>query len=499
MLFSKFLELLFLLFAFASPSFTQNTTSQPLLQPQPDTWNSTATLTPQQIAAPNISNATVDGINVALQFERTNWATGSVLSDTFYTSLPRNTSTAPPGSLLKLQGFVNTSTYTLAPALALSRIVYQSATLNNTPVPASAYILWPTAPRSHGPENKIPLVAWGHGSSGQLAECAPSHIRNLWYAYTAPFTIALAGYAVVAPDYVGLGVPFDAAGNEIVNEALITNPASANDMVYAVQAAQAAFSQLSRDFVVVGHSQGGGAAWAVAQRQVTNPVPGYLGAVVGSPETNTTRRIEVQMLQVQIISLARGIVSAFSSGPSISDILTAQGRRILNLVQQVNGCNSVLLNTLLGLTAEATATGDPSKLDFLNQSFWGSYWHQSWQSRVVAGGREVAGPMLIVQGTVDTTVPEIVTTEAVNKTCEAFPESELEYLRVEGLTHAPVMYATQRIWLQWIADRFAGRNVTASSCEYSRLTARDAPRPLNEYSPELTYFLEFATQGYQVG
>jgi alpha-beta hydrolase superfamily lysophospholipase len=476
--------------AFSSPVYSQSS-SPPALQPQTDNWNSTFTLTSAQISAANISTA--NDINIALQFERTNWATGSVHSDPFYTSLPSNASSAAPGSLLKLEAFVNTTTYTLAPTLALSRIVYQSATLNNTAVPASAYILWPYHPRTHGPSNKIPLVAFGHGSSGIFSECAPSHIRNLWYAYSAPFTLALQGYAVVAPDFAGLGVASDTDGNEIVHQAL-ANPAAANDLVFAVQAAQTAFAELSGKFVVVGHSAGGGAAWAVAQRQVSSPVHGYLGAVVGSPTTNVTRQVEVQMAQIGFITIARSIVSSFKNGPTLGDILTAQGRRLLKLLGQVSGCNSVLVNLLLGLVVE----GDPSKLAWFNESFWGSYWHESWQNTTVAGGKEVAGPMLVLQGEADTTVPESVTTEAVNKTCQAFPRSDIEYIRAAGVDHVPMMYATQTIWLEWIADRFAGRSSTTGQCQYRSLPAASAPRPLEDYSAEINYFLEFATAPYQV-
>jgi poly-beta-hydroxyalkanoate depolymerase len=51
--------------------------------------------------------------------------------------------------------------------------------------------------------------------------------------------------------------------------------------------------------------------------------------------------------------------------------------------------------------------------------------------------------MLILDGDTDTTVPQSKTTEAVNKTCTAYPESEIEYIRVPGVGHVGVMYAVQ--------------------------------------------------------
>lgn len=107
---------------------------------------------------------------------------------------------------------------------------------------------------------------WAHGTSGGSKDAAPSRIRNLWQHFVGPYQLALQGYVVVAPDYSGLGLSQDALGKPIVHE-YMASPSQANDLVYSAQAAQAAFHELSKQFVVVGHSLGGGAAWAVAQRQ----------------------------------------------------------------------------------------------------------------------------------------------------------------------------------------------------------------------------------------
>jgi predicted alpha/beta hydrolase len=127
--------------------------------------------------------------------------------------------------------------------------------LNASAVPASAYILWPWHAKSFANITGVPVVGWGHGTSGIHGECAPSHIRNLWYQYSAPYILALQGYAVVAPDYVGSGVNKTAEGTYVPHEYL-ANPAGANDVVFAVEAAQKAFPELSKEFVTMGHSQG---------------------------------------------------------------------------------------------------------------------------------------------------------------------------------------------------------------------------------------------------
>ena len=196
-------------------------------------------------------------------------------TDPFYLP-PSNSTDLPAGSLLRAED-VDTRLYTLPPNTALSRILYITENLNGTKIPASAYVLWPYLPQLDG-QDKYRLVAWADSASGFLAECAPSHVRNLWNQYAGPYTLALSGYVVVAPDYAGLGVSQTYNGTAIPNQSLAT-PAQANDLIYAVEAAQHAYNELSSSFVVVGLSEGGGAAWATAQRQAQKPTSGYLGAI----------------------------------------------------------------------------------------------------------------------------------------------------------------------------------------------------------------------------
>ena len=176
--------------------------AQLVASPQNNTWNSTFALSEEQITSANFSIDAAEGLNVAIRFERTNWAGGSASDDPFYTP-PINTSNMPCGTLLSVEQYTNTSLYTLPANTAMSRIVFMSETANGTAVPASAYVLWPWMPRQDPKTGKLAVVGWGHGTSGCFGECAPSHIRNLWYQYSAPYILALQGYVVVAPDYAG--------------------------------------------------------------------------------------------------------------------------------------------------------------------------------------------------------------------------------------------------------------------------------------------------------
>jgi alpha-beta hydrolase superfamily lysophospholipase len=316
------------------------------LQPihvQNNTFNSSFTLSSLQIRQANLSQTLASNVEIAVNFERTNWATGSVGKDSFYRSPQVNAST-PPGTLLAVEEVTDPKVYTLAPGLALSRILFVSETFNGTAVPASAYILWPwqakTFRNSSLNISGVPVVGWAHGTSGVHGECAPSHIRNLWYQYSTPYTLSLQGYAVVAPDYVGLGVNSTADGGYLAHE-YFANPAGAKDVLFAVDAAQAAFPELSKYFVTMGHSQGGGVAWAIAERQRARSVEGYLGSVAGSPITNITAQMLASPGTLVFAKLiAQGLKSIFPSF-TLDEMLTEHGIQLYHLSNEVQACNSV--------------------------------------------------------------------------------------------------------------------------------------------------------------
>ncbi|KAL8668859.1 MAG: hypothetical protein Q9168_006530 [Polycauliona sp. 1 TL-2023] len=217
----------------------------------------------------------------ALEYEKSLRVSSSVVDDPFY-QCPSDSSEAPPGTLLKVQKEIDTKPYQLPGGIAMSKILYQSKNLNGSPVPVSCLILWPYAARSQ--PDGYPVVAWAHGTSGALVNHAPSNYKNLLHHFQGPYQLVLQGYVVIAIDYAGLGVGTDASGSPIMHEYL-ASPSQANDVIYSVEAARTAFPELSERFVVIGHSQGGGAAWAVAQRAATEEIQGYLGAVGISPYT----------------------------------------------------------------------------------------------------------------------------------------------------------------------------------------------------------------------
>ncbi|KAL8761229.1 MAG: hypothetical protein Q9184_002633 [Pyrenodesmia sp. 2 TL-2023] len=447
-----------------------------------------------QSASPNTTIPAILGANArvvqaALDFERSTWANGSVQNDSFY-HVPPNSSQFPAGTLLKLESYTNTSLYTVPPQTSLSRILYQTKDLNGSLVPASAFVQWPYSPRTQ-PDNTYQVVAWAHGTSGVYPACAPSHLRNLLYQFTAPYPLVLQGYVVVAPDYAGQGVSKTAGGEPIIHQ-LYAAQAAADDLFYAVEAAQAAFPKLSREFVVMGHSQGGGAAWAAAERQAKTPVKGYLGAIAASPLTSFIDILRLGVARfgtdAALASVAGTIAIVARSMSSIfpdfdtGSVLTPAGVERLRLLSKIQGCNSV------GRELFTSETVPLVQSDALENGYVNVF-----QNLVRLGGKEIAGPMLVLQGTSDTLTPVITTTKYVNLTSELHPRSAIDYITYEGVEHIPTMYTSQRDWLGWIEDRFAGRTVKRGL----RTVEKRSALPQTNYQVDLNWFLEYQTERYQ--
>ena len=424
-------------------------------------------------------NLPVDA-SAAAAFEHSLFTNGPVASDSFY-RVPASSSKASPGTLLKVEVDSNTSLYNLPPGVAVSRIMFQSATLQGSPVPASAYVLWPYQPRRQ-PDGSLPLVAWAHGTSGLYGDCAPSHLKNLWQHFEAPFPLALQGYVTVAPDYVGLGVDRSANGQSIVHQ-YIANPAHANDVFYAVQAAQSAFTHLSSEFVVIGHSQGGGAAWGAAQRQASNPVKGYLGSIALSPVTDVLELPPTDNPLIPILGafMAPAIQSVYPEFQP-KDIFTDLGWQRFQLYQKAGSCVPVATQLMVGF-------------QLLVDDWMSNPYIRKYVDLTLNGGRKIGRPLLVIQGEDDPNMNFTTTTNAVNKLAQAYPSSQLEYVTLPGVTHTPSLFASQRLWLDWIAARFAGTPVKAG---YQRTQAPSTPRTLSSYQSDASWIITTASQPYQV-
>ena len=126
---------------------------------------------------------------------------------------------AAPGSLIRAESFAG---YDLPAGASALRILYHSRNLAGVDVAASGVIL---IPQGAPPAGGWPVIAWAHGTIGVARQCAPSLMRDVAYGDEGLMPMVAGGFAVVAPDYAGLGTP---SPHEYENKM-----AQAYDVVYA--------------------------------------------------------------------------------------------------------------------------------------------------------------------------------------------------------------------------------------------------------------------------
>ncbi|RYP38428.1 hypothetical protein DL768_010778 [Monosporascus sp. mg162] len=466
-----------------------STNAQATVAPQSTGFNSSFALSQAQIEKASLSEDMAASLNTVINFDRSQLANGGPREDAFYALPPLSpNATGPPapGTLLRAQRFTNPAPFAIPPNTALSRILYTTTNTNGTVVPASAFVLWPFEARrfpgsgsggySAVESEGAPTVVWAHGTSGFFASAAPSAHRALWYADAAPFTLAQAGYAVVGPDYAGLGVSESWDGSAVRHEYLVSS-ASARDALNALRAAREAFAGLlGPQFVAMGHSQGGGVAWGIAEALASDEfadlTAGYLGTIAASPTTDVFSGIP-EIIVPWVGMMLDTIFPSFE----LSQWLTPLGVARTELLGEIEG--GIAVSQQLYFTGEAVVRED----------YRDTWYADAYAELANAGRKPFRGPLLVVQGTEDVYIPYDITSATVRDTCEVNPENDLEYLVINGTQHTPTLHATRQTWLQWIQDRFEGKQLVKPGCVRSDL---ESFLPVEQYQSTGKSFPQWA-------
>ncbi|MFD4433906.1 lipase family protein, partial [Nocardia sp. NPDC058497] len=167
-------------------------------------------------------------------------------------------------------------------------IDYWTQGVGGVPQPASGALY---LPEGEAPAGGWPVIAYDHGTTGLGAGCGGQSdpAGAPWPESQAAQDVFLRhlvaqGYAVVAPDYLGLG-RFDTGPHpylEVRSEATAT--------IDLVRAARAANPNLSRTWTAVGASQGGHAALSTAHvQQSYAPELDFRGIVAVDPASDVEK------------------------------------------------------------------------------------------------------------------------------------------------------------------------------------------------------------------
>jgi pimeloyl-ACP methyl ester carboxylesterase len=161
-----------------------------------------------------------------------------------------------PGSLVSVEVMHGSEELEDANA-TYARVVYRSTSgIDDSPTEVSGVV---AIPPGTPPKGGWPVISFGHGTTGVLEKCAPSRFPTLPGNGFMMQAMILNGFAVTMTDYQGLGVPG-------YYHPFLDSKTFGNNMIDAVRAARRVGADLSTQWVAFGHSLGGMAAWAAADR-----------------------------------------------------------------------------------------------------------------------------------------------------------------------------------------------------------------------------------------
>ncbi|MEP6547040.1 MAG: lipase family protein, partial [Gammaproteobacteria bacterium] len=332
----------------------------------------------------------------------------------FYAT-PKNLSATKPGDLLRKESFDG---YSLPKGATAVRILYHSLDATGRDVATSGVVL---IPGGTPPPQGWPVIAWAHGTSGVARLCAPSAMKDVYYGAEGLMPMVAAGFAVVATDYHGLGTE---GLHQYVNKV-----AQAHDVLYSIPAAHKAVPNLNPKWVVDGHSQGGLAAWGVAEEQHALKDPNYLGAVSvagAARESDFFNHLgNTPGVGFYLAFMAAGIHARypeFNPRDLLSDSVLAHYVDVTT-----KGCFYYGYATYAALPSGSLLRPQWEKIAAIHQFFEGN----------AQGNKPIGGPMLVIAGEADQTVPIDAVRAAVKLMCAK--KQPVRFHSYPGLDHDPTM------------------------------------------------------------
>lgn len=320
------------------------------------------------------------------------------------------------------------------PGVVGHRMLYRSTDGAGRPIAVSGYVV---VPAGTPPPGGWPVLSWAHGTVGVTDACAPSRFpeRRLYgvWNYDAVPDLLAAGVMVVATDYPGLGTDGP--------HAYLDGRPAGRAVLDAARAA-AAFGG-SDEVVVEGFSQGGHAAlWAGRLAPSYAPDLDVRGVSAIAPASH--------------LAFAQAILPALSTSFEYPGLI-AYGRLVAD-----RSLNPGDVFTPAGL-AKLAALDDRECWtpwfdagDFRANVLQLPAWVTSLANNEPGNGR-IAAPVLLVQGTADTSVPQIASELLCNGLGANGTRATL--WRLPGDSHVGSVVTSADARHAWTLDLLAGEDV----------------------------------------
>ncbi len=321
------------------------------------------------------------------------------------------------------------------------RILYRSTGLNGEPIEVSGAIHFPSGPAPAGGRN---VIAWAHPTSGVVEPCAPSLMPdNDGMIWGLPNMLAQ-GYVVVATDYPGLGTPG-------IHPYLI-GISEGRAVLDSVRAARALpDTGASNRFAVWGHSQGGHAALYTGQLAASYaPELKIVGVAAAAPATYLAELFDADSATPTGKELAAMTIYSWSKLYNTPASALVEPDATAAFEQMAHDC----IESVAEFKAITDAEKPLQSVKFLKANPTKTEPWRSVMLRNTPGQAPAGAPVLIAQGTADTTVRPEITKQFGEALCKQ--GAHVDFIWLNGVSHTFAAKDSATQTLLWMGDRFRG-------------------------------------------
>lgn len=334
-----------------------------------------------------------------------------------------------PGTLLDVRPVDDPHPSLADVGARVSRVSYASRSgLDDAPIAVSGVVI---EPAGEAPPGGWPVVSYAHGTTGLADDCAPSRSPNLFEQLAVILPLLRRGFLVTATDYEGLGTPGPHPYLQPVSEA--------RGVIDAVRAARELVPAASEEWVALGVSQGGQAAWAAGELAADDP--GFLGAAALAPPTDVGSLVEDvpgDLTPVQQTLYPAVLHSLQLRHPELDPADYLSGGA---------------LEAFPSLLERCAGAADHPPGDFVPRTPQALEQARTWLDEWTLPSLPSEVPLFVAAGTADDLVPVDTVDTGVARACRF--GTAVQYERYGGVGH-PALPAAADDTLGWITDRFAG-------------------------------------------
>lgn len=351
------------------------------------------------------------------------------------------------GKLLTQQPLTNSGSLLGSAILSATYLQYVSTAPDGSPIEVSGAVFLPKGP---APEGGWPLIAFAHGTSGVVTNCAPTNSPVLYGNDVVVSRLLNDHKAVVMTNYQGLDGP---GGTPYLDA-----PSSGYNVLDSVRAAQSTGLPLSKDIVLVGLSQGGRATESAAETLANyTPELNIRGNLLLSPAIHVDLAGSVASNTLstdQYLILPYMVAAVRYNNPDYSYDKVLHGPLLAAAPRLETACTGQSLKEDVAVGQSAT----PAEATFVDAAAQQAFADFESRGNLPKTGTTI--PTYIARGDNDLLVRTDWGNQAVAEMCRL--GTPLQDKLLPGGHEA--FHADSAHWIGWINDRFAGAPAPATTC-----------------------------------